>query len=69
MTVTAKINNIDNVLNDLTKSQCNDGQVIAFQSQNRNTDQKTKDTCKYSTHKNCQEKSEPCRLDHTIGKL
>ena len=34
MTVTAKINNIDNVLNDLTKSQCNDGQVIAFQSLN-----------------------------------
>ena len=70
-TVFSKINNIDQVLNDFTKCQGYDGQIISSQAKYRNTNQYTTDTCTDNSYQQCQKETHRRnrnRIHDTFGK-
>ena len=57
----ANVKYIDQVLNDLTKSQCNNSQVVTAETKYRNTDDHTEQCCNCRTYKDCKDKARNLR--------
>ena len=67
--VSSKINNIDQVLNDFTKCQGYDGQIISSQTKYRNTDQKATQASYCRTDQKGDEKAGTDTRDRTFCNL
>ena len=57
----ANVKYIYQVLDDLTKSQCNNSQVVTAETKYRNTDDHTEQCCNCRTYKDCKDKARNLR--------
>ena len=60
-TISSQIYSIDDIFNDLTKSQCNNSQVVTAETKYRNTDDHTEQCCNCRTYKDRKDKARNLR--------